>query len=126
MEFKEFKKICYPICIEIGARVSDTFQSVYTPNFHAALIQYKRKEFFLLGSVHDDWAFCSKFDPYKWELDFIDCPVISTLLKERYNINTLSIKELNGPFVSRAYFYKSDIKCWRPQTLGEGLFNWWD
>ena len=97
-----------------------------TSNFHAALINLNSKEFFIICSIHGDWAFINKFNPNDHELDFIDCTVFSDILKNRYDIDTYTKEELNGPFSIKPYLLESDIKYWEPKTLGEGIFNWWD
>jgi len=45
MEFKEFKKICYQVCPEIGAQVIESYEAGITPNFHASLIQKNSENF---------------------------------------------------------------------------------
>ena len=126
MEFSAFKKIVYGVCYEIGADVKGFFKGGITPNFHVAHVVLNDKIRFLLCSESDNWAFSEVFDENKCELKFSDEERASKALSRLYGICALSRKELLGPFTSQPYLLESDARYWKPETLGEGLFNWWD
>lgn len=77
------------------------------------------------------WAVCShvRSDERGIKLQFVDCAEIAAKLKAFYGINVLSKAELEAEFQllpDLPYMSDSDLKYWKPQTMGEALFNWWD
>jgi hypothetical protein len=61
-------------------------------------------------------------------LTFVHAPDLMTALAEAPEFHVLTPSELNGPFDSAAWpdIQPGDIKYWRPGSLGEALFNYWD
>ena len=66
------------------------------------------------------------YDKNNCQLDFIDFEKFSSLLEEIYKVKTYKVEELNDSFEKKDYLLESDINYWKPVTLGEGIFNWWD
>jgi hypothetical protein len=90
---------------------------------------------YLLCSHDGYWAVCSSVASAPFpnivsiNLQFVDCVEIAEKLKAFYGINVLSKAELDADFQllpDLPYMSESDLKCWKPQTMGEALFNWWD
>lgn len=79
----------------------------------------------MLQSHAGDWALCSEVG-FDCRLVFDDAPSISEALERCHGIRLHSKAALLGPFVRTEGISESDIKYWKPQTLGEALFNWWD
>jgi hypothetical protein len=108
-----------------------------TPNFHQGLIAYRERT--VAVTCTRDSAVLALAEPRTIDfvdgvgesgpLTFIDAPelvaALAALLPE-YQVLTHS--ELNGPFDAAAWTHISsnDITYWRPGTLGEALFNYWD
>ncbi|RCU42870.1 hypothetical protein DU002_19190 [Corallincola holothuriorum] len=126
MDMQHFKKVIYDLAQRAGFTVVEFHGPLATPNFFAALMEQRGKEFAVLASINSDWAVVSEFEPSVCELDFIDSADVARELKYCHGIDVISSKVLNGPFVTRSYLSHNDVKYWKPQSLGEALFNWWD
>ncbi|WP_180146331.1 hypothetical protein [Desulfoluna butyratoxydans] len=127
MNMPNFKKVIYSITQAQGMTVGTFHKASITPNFHACQLSHPHGlTLFVLCSINDDWAFAKTFHPMTWGLEFTDHSGLASSLRESYGIEVLEKKELDGPFSSRPYLHNYDIKRWKPKTLGEGLFNWWD
>ncbi|GAA5444352.1 hypothetical protein Misp06_02538 [Microbulbifer sp. NBRC 101763] len=126
MEVSIFKKVLYGIAPEVGASLGKVISPEVIPNFLACQIETRKFSLYILCSENNDWAFVEDYDPESCELIFINNELISSKLKDIYNIKTLTKEELNLPFKATNSMLESDIKYWRPKTMGEGLFNWWD
>jgi hypothetical protein len=61
-------------------------------------------------------------------LQRIDAPDLVAALAETSGLRVLTPAELNGPLDAAAWphLLPSDIKHWRPESLGEALFDYWD
>ncbi len=62
-------------------------------------------------------------------LIFVDEPELLTLISQILpEVRILSRTDLEGPLVPADWPDLSpyDIRGWRPDNLGEALFNWWD
>ena len=126
MNTQEFKQIVLNLCSRIGAKVEKVVEPDITPNFWVCGILYKNSNLFVLCSTEEKWALSSSFEPNIWSLNFIDVEEISKVLEADYQVVILSSEKLNGEFVPTSTMCESDIKYWKPETLGQGLFNWWD
>lgn len=126
MIFKNFKKIVFNICRELNISVIRLYESGITPNFHTAHIRTNDIDLFVLCSYNNHWAYSSFFSETECRLTFVDFPEFSKLLIEFYDIQPHDSKELYNSFTNKYNQSKEDIKYWKPQTEGEGLFNWWD
>ncbi|WP_146164405.1 hypothetical protein [Agitococcus lubricus] len=95
-----------------------------TPNFMSASLKIKQQTIYILCSDNQDWAFSQQLQPFK--LQFIDHPLLANMLHHLAHIQVYCTSQLNAPFVAQSWMSKHDINYWKPQTLGEALFNWWD
>jgi hypothetical protein len=126
MDFKNFSKTCHSLALEINGKILSLTKSGITPNFHSCNLLINFDNIYILCSNNNDWAFTKNFALNNQTINFCDQNNISQYLKSMHNIIPLTQIELNGPFKLRDYLDENDIKHWKPKTLGEGLFNWWD
>lgn len=126
MSFKDFKNKIFTICSELNISVLKFYEANITPNFHVAHIKNKGINLFVLCSYDNHWAYSSFFSQTECRLDFIDFPEFSELLSNYYDIKPHKSVELYAPFTNRYNNLEFDIKYWKPQIEGDGLFNWWD
>ena len=137
-DVRNFRRACYAAARHTGGKVFEfRLADGVTPNFHQGLIAYHDRT--VAVACTRDSAVLALAEPRtidfvrgtgEWgPLTFVDAPelmaALAALLPE-YQVLTLS--ELNGPFDATAWPHISpdDIKYWRPDTLGEALFNYWD
>jgi hypothetical protein len=61
-------------------------------------------------------------------LTFIDVPALAAVLAEAAEFQLLTVTELAGPIDLAAWPWISqqDMRYWKPTSLGEALFNYWD
>jgi hypothetical protein len=61
-------------------------------------------------------------------LTFVDAPDLIAALAETPGFQVLTPADLNAPLHAPNWpnLYPSDIKYWKPENLGEAIFNYWD
>ncbi|GAA2714751.1 hypothetical protein Apa02nite_096130 [Actinoplanes palleronii] len=61
-------------------------------------------------------------------LTFVELPDLAAALKTMPGFRLLTATELDGPIDAAKWprISQRDLRYWHPQTLGEGLFNYWD
>lgn len=124
MDRSNFQQTIYRLSQYLGADVMEIHLPEVTPNFMSASLKIKQQTVYVLCSDNQDWAFSQQLQPFK--LQFIDHPLLANMLHNLANIQVYCTSQLNAPFVAQSWMSKHDINYWKPQTLGEALFNWWD
>lgn len=132
-EWASFPHIAQAIGSALWYRVGAIHKSMETPNY--SYVEYtgrfdnqENARRYLLCSYDGYWAVCSPNERGN-KLQFVDCVEIAEKLKALYGINVLSKAELEAEFQllpDLPYMSEKDLKYWKPQTMGEALFNWWD
>jgi hypothetical protein len=98
-----------------------------TPNFHAAEITwFNDTSVIIVCSTSGNWALAERITDSSNTLSFIDSKELSSALSRIHNIRVWTAQELNAAFAPRNDISEHDVKYWEPETIGEGLFNWWD
>ena len=126
MDGSDFKRVVYDVARQLGARVVSIHEPNVTPNFVTAELAVGERHVYLLRSHAGDWALCSEVDFSGCRLLFDDNPSITDILESHHSIRVRSKADLLGPFVKHLGISDHDIRYWRPQTVGDALFNWWD
>lgn len=126
MNISEFKRIVFHVAEEIEVRIEEIFEPSITPNFFAAELRKNGLGIFILCTYKNEWAFSKNYEKGTCQLEFTDFKDFSRFLEHQFGYRPYSAEELNASFEPKEYMLDSDIKYWRPKSLGEGLFNWWD
>jgi hypothetical protein len=121
-----FKLIVYEVARQIGARVVAVHLPAVTPNFLVGELQNVTAHFYVICSDADNWAFSRFFEPNICRLEFTDIPEAADVLRRMFSKYPLSRSDLEVPFQGWPGLSEADINYWKPSTLGEALFNWWD
>ncbi|MFI6521346.1 hypothetical protein ACIBF1_37735 [Spirillospora sp. NPDC050679] len=131
---REFRKACYTAARRTSGRVVEfRLADGVTPNFHQGLIAYRDRTVAVV--CIRDVAILAIAEPRTIDgdresgpLTFVDAPALADALAELPGFRTLPLPALNGPFHAANWPHVSadDIKYWRPNNLGEALFNYWD
>jgi len=137
-DLRAFRRACHAAARSIGATVVEfRFAEGVTPNFHQALIACRDRTVAVARAT--DAAVLALAEPRALgpahgvagssPLSFLDVPALTaTLAGLLPGCRVLTPAELDGPFDAEAWPHVSsrDIAYWRPATLGEALFNYWD
>jgi hypothetical protein len=126
MDLSAFRKIVHEAARQAGGRMVDIIEPGVTPNFLAARIEVGPAPCYVLCSHADDWAFAEAIEPPLAPLRFIDCPTIADALQSLFGLTPFTQAVMQAPFSARPGLSESDLSYWKPRTLGDALFNWWD
>ncbi|MBA4536841.1 hypothetical protein H1Z61_06730 [Bacillus aquiflavi] len=125
---KQFKQLCFTITIQNRGEVLAFKEPQYPMNFYYVLVKvFKRKFYILLHNQYPYLAFASDIEFAK--INFIDVPELAKQFNPFYQV--LSFKELNTPLDAKSFqnFHCSELEqaaYWRPETIGDVIFNDWD
>jgi hypothetical protein len=134
-----FRRICYEAARRTGGRVAGfRISHEATPNFHQGIITYGD----LVVAVACVWDAALLAIAVPRDLDtpgrdagpltFIDMADLAAALTEigaavgGYRL--LTAEQLDAPFDPGRWpsISSYDLRVWKPQSLGEALFNYWD
>jgi len=131
--FAEFKRIVYGVADPLRLAVSEIKERGVTPNFHSARLNGAETSLTILGhSINPILAFSEPLEQSEAQLRFIDCPRIATELARCFpHLIIAPAEELNRK-PTKPDFDLLDaaeldqIRYWKPESVGEIAFNWWD
>ncbi|MDN7244004.1 hypothetical protein [Planococcus shenhongbingii] len=126
---KQFKQLCFSVAANNAGRILEFNSPRYPANFYSAYVEMCGNQFYILLNEHYPFiAFASIVDD--GNLEFKDEPVLFQEFKPFYDV--LTVNELNelikhkpqknelNPAEWKQIFY------WKPGTVGQILFNYWD
>jgi hypothetical protein len=131
--FTEFQQIAFACSVRCGFSVAGLSERGATPNFHSASLERRDEKLLMLG--HSNYriiAFAEPREEYSCELIFRDAIDLAECVVEMYPEFTiasttdlsLEIQESDLRMLDRAEV--EQVKYWKPRTIGELAFNWWD
>lgn len=138
----QFKKVCYSTVTSLKGRVLSFHEPVVAQNYYYAQVSLPNEKslYILLNSIYPFIAFTSSPEPYN--MRFVDHKqlrgTIIQLWGEVYTVlkpveldEPLRLKEAKGGLVvlNENTLNKWDmynIKYWKPKTVGDVVFNYWD
>ncbi|SMQ81566.1 hypothetical protein SAMN05444673_4382 [Bacillus sp. OV166] len=122
---------------KVGGKTGNFFEPEYSTSYYEGVFKYKGRTIYALFNKYQPlMGFVSKVDEYNFS--FIDVPELLNGFRSYFKI--LSVKDLTTPFeikeVNGKIFVKNkhqlkDVEVqqalyWKPQTIGEVIFNSWD
>ena len=131
--FAEFKEIVSTVIKPMGFAIGETTERGITPNFHTARVKRHRDEIMVLG--HSNFpiiAFADPFELWLMKIPFRDADSIATRIRAIYPQVIIATKEELSRCIETTdleilnRMELDQIKYWKPQTIGELVFNWWD
>ena len=120
-----FQRFCYSIANRYHCMVLSFDFDLTSKNFYSAEIKTEYGRLYLLENAYYPWiAFAKNLDFTR--IEFIESPfdIIDT------NVNVLTLPELEQSWhdivgeLSKAEL--EQIKYWKPNTVGDIIFNFWD
>jgi hypothetical protein len=133
----EFKQVCYSISRQTHGKLLSFEKPHESQNFYKAELEWKdEKLFILLNGSYPIVAFASNVEPFN--ITFIDHPIVNEV-ETFTNIYTIAVaSELEEPvyideraksLVNENKLNKQELSqlfYWKPKTVGEIVFNFWD
>lgn len=131
-----FRRACYEAARRTGGELTEfRISHEPTPNFHQAIVAYPDRTIAVVcvrdapllalavPRVIEPTSACDS-----GPLTFVDLPDLAAVLEAVPGFRLLTATELDGPIDATKWpgISRPDMRYWRPQTLGEGLFNYWD
>jgi len=129
----EFKQLVHAVAISQDWNVASIAEAEIPPNFHVAELQSSNARLFVLG--HSNFpivVFAERFDDADQCLQFVDNPNIAGEISQMYpDVEIASATELNRPITDDdlaqlAQADRQQVNYWKPRTIGQLAFNWWD
>lgn len=132
VDWKQFKQLCFDFASSNGGKVQDFNPPQYSANFYNAQVEFFNMRFnILLNEYYPYLAFAS--DVEFGNINFIDIPVLFEQFTPYYQV--LNTGELNIP-VKKIFEAKYEnllnstelvqLDYWKPETIGQVIFNYWD
>jgi hypothetical protein len=123
---------CYDAARRTSGRVAGVAEPGETPSFHTVLMAYRAARVAVL--VHATVPLVAVAAPITapgTKITFITRPDLAAALTARPALWVLTTEELNTPIEDVDLSALSDkehalIAQWKPQTVGELAFNYWD
>lgn len=105
-----------------------------TPNFHQGIIGYRERSVAVV--LTRDTGVVAVAEPRDvtgpeqdaGPLTFVDLPELTGALTGEGRFTVLTAAELDRPFMAAEWpaLSADDVRYWKPASLGEALFNYWD
>lgn len=126
-----FAMICYEVARTISGRVGAITPPGVTPNFHSAVIVHGGKQVMLLGHQHAPFLATAAPASGNASIIFVDDPRIHAALNPPGPFRLLTLSELQTPLnladlAALDHAELVQINYWKPNTVGELIFNYWD
>jgi hypothetical protein len=137
MDGKQFRQLCFSLVHNNGGTVLDFKEPLTATNFFDIEVRHSKQQFHILLNAHYPFlAFASVVE--FGQIQFIDIPELIELFSLFYRV--LGTSELNERLLlnigSKEGIIQNDnqlnsaelkqIAYWKPETIGELIFNFWD
>jgi hypothetical protein len=125
---KQFKQLCCHFAASNGGKVMGFKSPHSSANFYNAQVEIFGLVFYIMLNEHYPYlAFAAAIE--SGDIQFVDIPVLSEQFSLYYHV--LDTKELSVPIKDK---HKSElnsaelqqISYWKPEKIGQVLFNFWD
>ncbi|MEI5906647.1 hypothetical protein WAK64_06200 [Bacillus spongiae] len=127
---KQFKQLCFDVISRNNGKVVDFITPQYPTNFYYAHVEIEDNQFYILLNEHFPYlAFASIVE--FGNIKFINKPVLYEKFSSLYRV--IGTGELNAPLTQDLLKQTElnsveleQISYWRPETVGQIIFNYWD
>ncbi|TAA69547.1 hypothetical protein D2910_09460 [Planomicrobium okeanokoites] len=132
VDVSEYKKLCDDFAEKLNGQVLEFTDTLYPANFHKAFFELPGTNICLVMNKHYPvLAFAKTVEALK--IEFINFSEGAQAIPEDYTVLTADIleaavpenlNELPGEELNNGD--KEQIKYWKPETIGQIIFNFWD
>lgn len=126
----QFKHLCVEFASFNGGKLIEFSQPHYPRNFYFSKFNISGKQLYVLLNEHYPFVAFASFVDIE-NIMFIDRPQLDEHFSDYYTV--LGKKELNAPFnhrvIEKSELNGAELKqfaYWKPKTVGEIIFNYWD
>lgn len=132
IEMETFKKEIAGSLAQLGYRLLYFREAGVTPNFHLVVFEKGGERLGVIcNSIYPVVALVKEFDEGVCELRYIEDANAEYLIESCTSFYIVSAADLDQELTSDALKELSEaelsqIKYWKPKTIGEAVFNWWD
>jgi hypothetical protein len=128
----DFLSACHQVARQTDSAVVGTAPAGVTPSFHTVVFSYDGARVAVLCHVRlPVVALAEPLSPGKTALSFVDRENLAEAFTDVAAFSVMTVQELHTPAavvdlseLSRAE--RDQINYWKPATLGDLLFNFWD
>ncbi|GAB2856792.1 hypothetical protein [Lentzea nigeriaca] len=126
----EFRGLCFEAARRTGGHVARWSVPKVTPNYHEVHLEHAdhRGTIVVLWTAEGDVALTASVEPLP-PIEFVDDAALMAVLAElSSDIRVWAKAELEKPFKAADWpdLDPRDVRYWRPERVGDVLFNWWD
>ncbi|HEX8864367.1 MAG TPA: hypothetical protein VF821_01805 [Lentzea sp.] len=128
---KQFRSLCFEAARRTGGEVERWSAPEVVPNFHEVHITYRdnRGTIVVLWTAAGDVALTASTEPLQ-PIEFIDDAALTAVFEglPGGGVRVWTRAELERPFKAAEWpgLDPRDVRYWRPERVGDVLFNWWD
>ncbi|TDC39769.1 hypothetical protein E1211_03115 [Micromonospora sp. 15K316] len=129
---RAFTAVCHHAARSIDASVTGVTPASVTPHFHTVGISHAPHHIAVLGHATVPFiAFARPHAPGDVAVAFVDHPDLAAAITNLTDAQVLTVEQLRTPLsrvdLSALDPYEHDqITYWKPTSVGELLFNFWD
>ena len=131
---KVFKSICYAIARAVGMSVVKFKPCGPTPNFHLAVLKGRNEKetiAIVCNATFPIVAFAEPPSEGQCSLTFRDDERLAAAFRLQGGFEVASASDLSAAVRERELselgpVEREEVRYWRPQTVGEIVFNWFD
>ncbi len=125
-----FKSACFAAAREVGASLERFTPSGVTPNFHRALLELEGARVVVACNAMHPVVGFARPSPEGEPLEFLDHAALAAAF-DAAGFEVASAADLARPLTESdlavlADAERSEIAYWKPGTVGEVIFNWFD
>ncbi len=132
VDVRALATICFHAARALGGTITAVVPASATPNFHSVDFVHDRQHMTVLRHASLPFvAFADPCPPGHTELVFRDHPRLVAAVTQTSDLQVLTTEQLNSPLsaVDLRALHPDEhhqIAYWKPHTVGELLFNFWD
>ncbi|HMP71514.1 MAG TPA: hypothetical protein PKA76_19365 [Pirellulaceae bacterium] len=129
----DFRRLVHAVAASQDWTVASIANSGVTPNFHVAELESPNRSIFILGhSNYPIVAFAEEVSDTDQRLQFVDDPEIASDISRLFpDVAIADAADLNrsiteDDLAQLAPTDRKQVEYWKPRTVGQLAFNWWD
>jgi hypothetical protein len=132
IDTREFLSYCHSVAREHRGVVRSSYDAKYPRNFAAATLSLPDCSLSVVLNVHYPFlALATPLQEHDMEPQFIDLPSVADTFREFQRYTVLNPSELSTPITENVICALSEaerreIRYWKPEAIGEIIFNSWD